>query len=272
MDPLLLLLRASLLALLVNSNDDVIVLAVVAMVSLVALPRPALLHSPWLWAALFVAIGLRQLATWHLIDDHIIVTTYWCGALALGLTARDPRRTLAASARLVVGVLFAFAAAWKIGSGEFADGTFFRHALLFDERFATVARLFGGTTRAMRDANLDDLHTLGRDPAAGASILLREGPRNEGLAVVFTGWGLLIETAVAVAFLVPLQRRWEVLRPATLIAFALTTYLVVPVGGFGTLLLVLGSAQATSDRLRVAYVWGGVALLGWAGVWPILFL
>lgn len=169
-------------------------------------------------------------------------------------------------------MLFAFAAGWKLRSGEFADGSFFRYSLLFDDRFEVVARVPGATTQAMRDANLDALHTLGRDLAAGGSIVLRDGPRNEALALLFTEWGLFIETAVALAFLLPLRRRWDALRSATLIAFAATTYLVVPVGGFGTLLLVLGSAQARSDRLQTAYLWGGVALLAWAGAWPISFL
>jgi hypothetical protein len=270
MDPLVLLLRSSLLALVVNSNDDAPVLLGVAVVCVVALPRPDLLRRPWLWAALFVAIGTRQLATWHQIDDHIIVTTYWCGAIALGLTAREPRRTLAAAARLLVGGVFAFAAAWKLGSGEFADGSFFRYSLLFDDRFATVARVVGGTTRSMHDANIDAFNDLARDPGRGW-LQLQEGPRNVALAQLFTWWGITIESAVAIAHLTPLRRGWEAIRPVTLLAFAGTTYLVVPVGGFGTVLLVLGAAQASSDRLRVAYTWGALGLLAWAGIWPLLF-
>jgi hypothetical protein len=60
-------------------------------------------------------------------------------------------------------------------------------------------------------------------------------------------------------------------RHAALVAFAGTTYLVVPIGGFGTLLLVLGSAMVTTDRARLAYYAGAVALLVWSGVWPLLF-
>lgn len=271
MDPLLLLLRASLIALLVNSNDDIIVMLPMALVCFVALPRPGLLRSSLFWAGLFVAVGLRQMATWSTIDDHIIATTYWCGALALGLGARDPRATLAASARFLVGALFAFAAGWKLRSGQFADGTFWRYSFLFDDRFAVVARHLGGTSDAARSANHAAVDALIDGPGTG-SVFLREGPHNATLANLFTWWGLVIETAIAAAFLLPLRRRWGWIRHACLLIFTITTYVIVPVGGFGTLLLVLGAAQADTVRLRLAYYLGVAVLLVWSGLWPQVFL
>lgn len=271
MDPLLLLLRASLIALLVNSNDDTLVLVAVAASCVLALPRPAVLTSPWFWGAAFAVIGARQLSSWHDLDDHVIVTTYWCGAIALALTAKDQRTTLAASARFLVGALFAFAAGWKLRSAEFADGSFFRHAFLFDERFEVAARLVGGTSDAAHDANFEAVEGLLAGSGTG-EVMLREGARNTALAQLFTWWGLLIESTVAVAFLLPLRQRYQPLRHAALIGFAATTYVVVPVGGFGTLLLVLGAAQATSERGRIGYLIGGLGLLVWTRIWPLVFL
>lgn len=277
MEPLLLVLRASLLVLLVNSNDDPAVMVAVAVVCLVALPRPALLRSPWLWAALFAAVGARQLVTWHTIDDHVVVTTYWCGAIAVALRARDAMATLALSARLLVGTLFAFAAGWKLFSGQFLDGTFFRYTLLFDDRFEVVARTVGGTTDAMRGSNVAAVNQL-LAGGGGGEVVLREGAGAPALALVFTWWGLLIELAVAAAFLLPLARghgrhlHLHRARHATLATFAATTYAVVPVGGFGALLLVLGASQADSERGRVAYLAGAGALVVWAALWPALFL
>jgi hypothetical protein len=246
------------------------VLVGVAVTCLVALPRRRVLRSPWFWAAAFVLVGARQLATWHTIDDHIVVTTYWCGALAVGLTARHPTPVVAASARFLVGALFAFAAGWKLLSGEFLDGTFFRYSLLFDGRFETPARLVGGTTRAALRANVDALHDLDAS-GTGREVLLAEGPRNTAVALAFTWWGAIIETAVAVVFLVPLRPRVAWVRHAALLAFATTTYLIVPIGGFGTLLLVLGAAQAATERLRTGYYLGAIGLLVWAALWPHLF-
>jgi hypothetical protein len=271
MDPLLLLLRWSLLTLLANANDDPLVLITVAIANVIALPRPRILCSPWFWWAAFLLVGVRQLATWHTIDDHIIVTTYWCLAVALALSAREVLPTLAASARLIVGLVFALAASWKLFGGQFIDADFFRYELLFDDRFQTVARWVGGTSSADLESNLGVLRGLLTQPEVGARAPLVEGPRNVAVAVAFTGWGAFIECAVAVAFLIPLRARHEWARPAALLAFAGTTYAIVPVGGFGTLLMLLGAAQATSHRLRMVYLAAGLLLLVWAGIWPLLF-
>ena len=269
-DPILTLAGASLLALLFINNDDAWIFGGLAITCVVALPRPRLLGSPWFWGGLFIAVGGRQLDTWHTLDDHTIASTYWCGAMALGLRARERQETLAASARLLIGTLFAFAAGWKLLSGQFVDGTFFRYSLLFDDRFDTVADVVGGTSAGVRQEGIDQVSQV-LFGAGDGTATVAEGPRNAAVAWGFTWWGLLIETAVAITFLVPLRERWGWVRHATLLAFAGTTYLVVPIGGFGTLLLVLGSAMVTTERARLAYYAGAAALLVWSGLWPLLF-
>lgn len=267
MNPLDLLLRASLVVVLVNSNDDVPTLIGVALVCLVAIPRHDLLRSPWLWAALFAAIGARQLATWHHLDDHVVATTYWCGAVALALRATDPLTTLARGATLLIGTLFAFAAGWKLATGQFLDGTFFRYTLVFDDRFTVLGRVVGRTTTAARQADISavtDLLHGGRE-----TVVLQEGSLAPTLARLMTWWGVALEVAVAVTHLVP-TKPWA--RHATLVAFAVTTYPVVPVSGFGSFLLVLGAAQAATAKGRTAYLAAAGAALAYGAIWPALFL
>jgi hypothetical protein len=271
MDPVLLVLRLTLLVLLMNSNDDPPLFLAAAVLCAVALPRPGLLHRPWLWAGIFVVVGGRQLATWHTIDDHVIMTTYWCGAIALALGAHDTPRTLARSACLLVGTLFAFAAGWKLLSGQFLDGTFFRYSLLFDSRFEVLSQVVGGTANHVRDAGVGAVTDLLAGGRTG-TVTVEEGTRASALAQVLTWWGLLLEVAIAAAFLLPLPERWRWSRHATLATFAATTYAVVPVGGFGALLLVLGAAQTRTARGRLAYTLGFAGTLVWSGLWPIFFL
>ena len=267
-EPLDLVLRASLLVVLVNSNDDLPTLIAVAAVTLVGLPRPNLLRNPYLWAGLFAAIGARQLMTWHHLDDHVIATTYWCGAIALALRAADPLKTLALGAQLLIGTLFAFAAGWKLATGQFLDGTFFRYTLVFDDRFTVLGRVIGGTTDAMREADLRAVTDLLHGGGA-KEVVLQEGRRAPQLANALSWWGVAVELAVAVTHLVPKMGRG---RHLALIAFAATTYLVVPVSGFSTLLLVLGAAQATTARGRTAYLAGAAVALVYGAIWPAVFL
>jgi hypothetical protein len=271
-EPLLLLARCSLLVVLINSRGDTPVFILLAVACVVALPNPSVVMSPWFWAVAFLGLGVRQLSDWHTLDDHIVASTYWCGAVALGLAGHDRHSTLASSARFLIGSLFAFATVWKLGSGEFIDGRFFRYTLLFDDRFRTIAHLVGGTSDVIDESNHHATQTLVDASTTGGAVVLREGSRNVGVAWAMTIWGVVIETAVAVTFLVPLRRHWGWLRHAALVAFATTTYLVIPVGGFGVLLLVLGSAMAETPRARAAYVIGAAALAAWAGIWPLVFL
>jgi hypothetical protein len=129
----------------------------------------------------------------------------------------------------------------------------------------------GGTTSVQLRQNVDTLGDLVTQPAAGEAARLREGPRNAAVATTFTIWGVCIEAAVAIAFLAPLRARHEWLRPATLLAFGCTTYAIVPVGGFGALLMLLGAAQTSRERWRTIYLVACLVLFVWAGVWRCIF-
>ncbi len=131
-----------------------------AIVAVVALPRASILLSPWFWGAAFVVIGLRQLATWHTIDDHIIVTTYWCAALALGLTARVPAARSPPPPDCSWAPCSPSRPPGSWGPASSSMGRFFRYTLLFDDRFETVARWIGGSTPEDHRANVDAVNGL----------------------------------------------------------------------------------------------------------------
>ena len=65
------------------------------------------------------------------------------------------------------------------------------------------------------------------------------------IATIATWWTLVIETLVAIQFLVPIGWKLGRYRDATLMIFAVTTYAVAPVMGFGWLLMTVGIAQTT---------------------------
>ena len=270
-DPLSLVARLTLLLAVLNTNEDrpLFVLAIVACVLAIRSPRIHL--SPWFWLAFGLVIAVRQVSAWEGVDNHVIVTTYWMLALGLSLLAPDPMGALRTNGRLLIGLVFAFAVLWKLLSPTFVDGRFFRYTLLLDDRFSSVTTGVGGLSDADYDANYDRVRDL-RAARAGDAVPLTETGTVRALATVMTGWGLALEAAVAAALLAPLRGRWRWARHAGLLAFCLTTYLVVPIGGFGCLLAVLGLALAGDDpRLRRAYVLLFAALVLYTPLWRVLF-
>lgn len=222
-----------------------------------ALVSPAVLRAPVTWMAASALIALRLVADWPLPDNHIYLLGYWCLAAGLALRAPEPPADLARSSRLLVGCAFAFAVLWKgVLSPDYVDGRFFRVTLLADDRFADAAQLFGGLTREDLIENRRALEPL----PDGAELLdppaVVEPPALRAVTQAFTWGGLIVEALVAAAMLLPTWRGVDAARHGLLLAFCWLTYAFAPVAGFGWLLLIMGLAQARSDRrvLRATYV------------------
>jgi hypothetical protein len=224
----------------------VLVLAVAGLVA------PGLAARALFWAVLAALAALRVALDWPMSDNHGYLLAIWCSALAVASADARPRAVLARTARLVIGVAFALATLQKAFSPDYRDDTFFRWAFAVDPRFEDLGRLLG------RDA--DDLART-RDwiatpadeaPPEGAAFV--ETPALRGAATVFTWATLLLEGAVALAFLAPRATSLARIRDATLLVFCAGTYAIAPVAGFGWILLSMGVAQSESDRMRWLYL------------------
>jgi hypothetical protein len=249
-------LRLTLLALLLQPVGDWRVrpaaLALAALGSLL----PGWWRSPWLWGALAALTGVRIVLDWPMADNHAYLLCWWCVAIAVSLSgaAGDPERVLALDARLLVGLVFAFATLWKLVlAPDFLDTRLMRITLITDMRLARVATSIAGLEPrelfALRD--FVGRHVDGPPPAGEAP---RQPARFRRIAAVATAWTVAVEAVVAIAFLSPVGwwiSRW---RDGCLLAFVLSTYPVVPVAGFGWLLLSQGFAQAAKPWARAAYV------------------
>jgi hypothetical protein len=214
----------------------------------------AVARSPWTWLVLTACAGWNLVCDWPMSDNHAYLLAYWCLAVWLSRLVPEPAAALATSARLLVGLAFAFATLWKLVlSPDYLDGTFFRVWLLVDDRFESLARLVGGLSAADLAASRTFLQPppgLGAEhyPALVEPLALRR------TAEVLTFAVLGLEALVALLFLAPVRRPW--LRHAPLLAFCATAYAVAPVVGFGWLLLAMGLAVVPvgATRLRLAYV------------------
>ena len=190
-------------------------------------------------------------------DNHIYLLAYWCLAIGLALSGAASAATLSRSSRWLIGASFAMAVLWKaVLSPDYTDGRFFRVTLLTDERFADASLVFGGLSRDQMATNRTFLEPL----PEGAELLdpppFIEPPRLRAFAATATWGGLLLETLVALAFLLPVRGRLELSRHAALLAFCVATYALAPVAGFGWLLATMGLAHCRPSQraLRGAYL------------------
>jgi hypothetical protein len=229
-------------------------------VAQVGLAAAALLDARWLWnpamwLAAAAAVVVRIGSDWPLADNHIYLLAYWCLAIGLALGAAAAPTTLQASSRWLIGSAFALAVIWKaLLSPDFLDGRFFRMTLIVDTRFEALVRLAGGMSFDEIDRHRLALVPLGAGAELSIDDRLVEPVAFRRLALALTWAGLVIETAVAAAFLVPLRpdRRW--LRHGLLVGFCVGTYPIAPVAGFGWLLLAMGVTAAEGARWRNAFV------------------
>ena len=220
-----------------------------------------LLRRPALWYLAATLLGGVIYLNWESADNHKYLMCYWCLALccAFSLPKKSQGDALALSSRWLIGLCMLLAAVWKIGSADYVSGAFFQFELLADERFAYFTRLLSGVSAEQLADNRDLRMLLADGYLRGievSEIALTGSPQVSGLAHAVTWWTVLIEGALGVAFLAP-NRPWIAKwRNALLLAFAVSTYSVATVRGFGWMLMLLGLAQC-SDRekgFRLGYV------------------
>ena len=211
--------------------------------AIVGLTSPRALQNALLWWLLTALALGRVIADWPMADNHAYLLCYWLLAIALSRSSVVLEDTLARNSRLLIGLTFAFASLWKLVlSPDYFDGTFFRIIMITDARFETFVRLAAGLDSA-------ELSTLREYFDAGGSIdSAPDSSRYRLVAMIATGWNVLINFTLACAFL---GRGW-VARPRNvlLIAYCAVTYAVATIDGFAWLLLSMGAAQTERHQVR----------------------
>jgi hypothetical protein len=256
MDSFNLATRLTLMLLVLYSGDYWYLRAPMAVVCTCGILFSSLHRSASYWMLIGLVMVWGNFLNWYTIDNHKYLMTYWTLAVYFCLMLPRPAISLAWNARMLIGLCFAFSVLWKCISGDFLDGSFFHYTLLNDNRFRGVAEVFGATNGGDFHYNKLAVAELVRFDSPISMVTLREGTRIATVAQVLTWWTILIETLIAAAFLLPtrtLLARW---RHLLLICFAVTTYVVAPVIGFGWLLMVMGVAQCDPElkKTRALYV------------------
>lgn len=262
----------SLAVLVLNSSHDPVLFAAAAMLLAAGLFRSWVVEAPVFWLGIAAAFGVRSFVSWEGVDNHVFLTIYWCLAFGCALLALDPMTALGRSGRLLTGLAFLFATGWKVFTPTFASSEFFQFTLLVDARFRSLATSVGGISEADHAMNQASLDHLATSEFAPVTVELAGSAELIAMATALTVGTIFVEALVAVAYLVPLASRWRWIRPATLATFCASTYLLVPVSGFGAVLIVMTLADpALSRRWRQALLVLLVVVVAYAPVWRLAF-
>ncbi len=271
-DPAELVLRLSVLLLVVASDKSPVLFALGLAACGVTFFLPELLRRPAFWFTIAAVQATRNIAAWTTVDDHIILVNYWCLAIGLSLLSPQPLDNLSLNGRLLIGLTFLFAALWKTTSTEYMDSSFFKYCLLLDDRFLYVTKALGGLTNTQLAENYSMVARLREPTSSLTEVALHSSTTIDLLSMFLTWWTLAIEWTMALAFLMGSRTILAPVRNLVLLLFAASTYVVVPVGGFGTTLMVLGFAQSedAQPRARKALVIGFYALVLYIPLWRLV--
>ena len=251
-----LVLRLTLVLLLLYGSSNLILDAPLRIVCGLMLISPGLITHQGMWVLVCGLVWWVNAANWLWIDNHQFLISYWCLACALAVSAKNTDAVLAWNGRILVGLVFCFATLWKLLSGEYLNGSFLHYTFLTDDRIQAFATFIGRLSPDVLPQNRLLEVVLKTTPDACLEITLGTSPGLERFALVFSYWTLLIEGAVAAAFLL-IGIHWLArLRNWILILFVATTYFLLPVLGFAYVLIIMGLAQCPPKRSgdRIAYL------------------
>jgi hypothetical protein len=273
--PLATVYRLTLLVVLLYKDSPSAITAVVRAACVVGLTFPQLLQQArWWWiAAGCLAVGDVQ--EWRLIDNHQFLITYCVIICALSVSLRWPIERFGASAGCVIGLVFLFATAWKIGTGQYADGEFMYWTFLTDTRVDRLSSVIAGVASETIAASRSAIGHLASTGDVSIQLPVLANAALWRVATIASWLTIAGEGAVALSWLVPTGRLYLV-RHILLLGFCGVTYFILPVPGFAFVLLVFGLASVDPEdrELRIAYIvilaLTQLVLIPWQSLLPLL--
>lgn len=250
-----LVLRCTLLLLLFHGASlPGLQVSVVVLAGMILL-LPQILELKPLWWALTFSVALDTWREWAIADNHKYLIAYWTVACTLSLYRPDPSAYLAASARLMVGLVFCFATTWKILAGQYANGEFLYFTFLTDGRVQGLGAAVSGWSLSDLVQFRQAIAFIGEYGASTASLPIPQSPALHAVAMLMSWTTILGEGVIAVVYLLPAHKFYTA-RHVSLMLFLVATYFLLPVLGFAFVLAVLGLTQchAEDDDTRLRYL------------------
>jgi len=247
----ILVLRFTILLLLFYGSSSILLDVPLRIVCSLMLLLPILQTNQIMWVIICALVWLINAIDWFALDNHKILIGYWCLVCALAVSSKLTEQVLACNGKMLIGLTFLFATAWKIISGEYLDGSFLHYTFLSDQRVEYMASFVGRISPDILLQNRMLENLLRYLPQTLKSITVTSTPQLQLFTLAASYWTLIIESAVAFAFL-----SGQKLRDWILIIFIATTYFLLPVLGFAYILMIMGFAQCPPQKnnIKIAYI------------------
>ena len=245
-----------------------------ALLCIVGLLYRRLCIEPRFWLIVCLVMAWGNLLNWFQIDNHKFLMLYWVIAIYCSLLSANQERTLAINAKLLIGLVFAFAVVWKIITPDYLNGVFFEFELLADTRFSILSTAIAGMTVQQLTENKYLIDQLTAYDGILTDVELHSATGVGWISMLVTWWTIIIEGVIAVLFLLPDRPVIHRLRDASLLLFAVTTYPIARVTGFGWVLMIMGVAQCRpQDNItRFLYVAAFLLILIYTAPWADLIM
>lgn len=213
--------------------------------------RPKIAVHPIAWWVLTVAWFGALVLVPERMEDHVPLFTIWLAALAICLRRPAEEFLVAAAfqARVLTGVTFAAAVAWKLWFGTYLDGVTLWTYMIADHRFQPLATAVGLSAETIAADRRQISRLLAGDRS---TVLLEASGWTVTAIVVISVLTLLLEAVIALSHLAPDDTWPALLRLPSLVLFGVVTYGMVPVLPFAVLLALFAMTVA---RWRRGVLW-----------------
>lgn len=250
---------ATLLTVILHAGGWSPALTVASAFALFGVLRPGLADRAAFWWAIFMLLAAAFLRRWFWTDNHHLVVIFAVFVMALNPSA-DTRKSRSDAARAVLSVVFGAAVIAKLVLGQYLDATFGRLYPTFDDRLGDAAVRFGALPPDAAEVNWTAIEEIAIAQDVPARVPMIES--DTWFAVALVAWTLVIETGIFVAYALSRNpvSRW--IGHGLLLLFCVTTYAVVPVVGFASVLLALAlmTARTRAEDTVLSLAFAGVVL------------
>jgi hypothetical protein len=249
-----LVLTATLIFLMLHASIYRYVQMPITLLCMVALLFPLLRSSKWIWGAIIFVYILGCMPHYFELINHKFLYLYWCVAVFASLFAANFEQAICFNARLLLVLVFAIATLQKLFSADYMDGSFMLYILAKDERIGGLLVMLGWLPKNMLQQNMAAVAHVMQYTPQPEQVPLLYTQSVKLMARVLTWLTLFVEAVTAILFALPATVRLARYRDMLFLLFLFFTYLLAPVAGFGSILAIMGMAQADTRAKMLLYV------------------